>query len=114
MAKIGRKKSLPLPVIPEQILERLPENHLLLYARLWELEIWLREMVYVELVARYGSGWALHLKGNSERAQTSDQRLRHMPTRERLSISYIMFSQLQQTIRKRWVLFKEYLPPKEI
>ena len=37
-----------------------------------------------------------------------------MPTRERLSTSYILFSQLQRTISRRWTLFREYLPPKDI
>jgi len=114
MVKKGRKRGRASPRIPTQILERLPENHLLLYAHLWEFETWLREMVYVELVARYGSGWKFKLEGNTVWPQERDRRLRHMPTREMLSTSYISFSQLCRTISKRWVLFRGYLPPKDI
>lgn len=100
--------------IPDQILERLPEDRLLLYAYLWELETWLREMVYTELVTRYGSEWQSKVEGNSSRAYTGDARLHHMPTREVLSLSYALFSQLRKTISKHWALFREYLPPKDI
>lgn len=114
MAKTARGKGPAHPNIPTQILDQLPENHLLLYAHLWELETRLREMVYLELVARYGREWALKIEGDPERAHVRDSRLRHMPTREKLSTSYILFSQLRRTISRRWVLFREYLPPKEI
>src|SRR4051794_27527519 len=115
MAKTARRKRATIQTdIPAQILERLPKDRLLLYAHLWELETWLREMVYVELVARYGGDWKAHIEGDSDRAQEGDSRLRHMPTRERLSISYILFSQLQKTIAKQWELFSEYLPPEDI
>lgn len=114
MTKVRRRRQPPRPRIPSQILERLPENHLLLYAHLWELETWLREMVYVELVARYGSGWGAKIVGDPQRVQARDGRLRHMPTRETQSTSYILFSQLRRTISRRWRLFREYLPPKNI
>lgn len=113
MAKTARRKTPTHPQIPEQILERLPEGRLLLYAHLFELETWLREMVYVELVSRYGGEWATKIVGDSERAQAGDCRLHHMPTREKLSTSYILISQLRKTISRRWVLFREYLPTKD-
>lgn len=74
----------------------------------------MREMVYVELVARYGGAWADNIEGDPQRAQKRDSRLRHMPTRETLSTSYVLFSQLCRTVSRRWVLFREYLPPKDI
>jgi hypothetical protein len=115
MPKTARRRRRPHSPIPEEILEKLPEDRILLYAHLWELETWLREMVYVELVSRYGPDWANYIEGRSQkRALAGDSRLRHMPTRERLSISYISFSELRKTISKRWILFKEYLPPKDI
>lgn len=114
MAKTARGKSPARPNIPTHILDQLPENHLLLYAHLWEFETWLREMVYLELVARYGQDWALKIEGDPQRAHARDSRLRHMPTREKFSTSYILFSQLRRTISRRWVLFREYLPPKDI
>lgn len=71
-------------------------------------------MVYVELSARYGADWPKRIKGDERRAQAGDSRLVHMPTRERLKLSFILFSHLQKTISAHWRLFSEYLPPKEI
>lgn len=41
-------------------LEKIPEieeESLIVYARLWQLESWLREMIYVELKAKKGKNW---------------------------------------------------------
>src|SRR3712207_5206205 len=35
----------------------LPARSVALYARWWQLETWLRELIYVELRALYGSTW---------------------------------------------------------
>jgi hypothetical protein len=114
MAKTSRIKKQAPPAVPDEIVQQLPQDRLLLYGLLWQFETWLREMVYVELMARYGADWSKHIEGDQKRAQTGDSRLIHMPTRERLKPSYILFSQLQKTISKHWRVFHEYLPPKDI
>ncbi|MBY3347705.1 Swt1 family HEPN domain-containing protein [Rhizobium laguerreae] len=100
--------------VPTDFADSLPPDRLFLYGLLWHIEIWLREMVYVELSARHGAAWSTHIQGNEARAKASDSRLTHMPTREKSKLSYILFSNLQRTISKHWHLFREYLPPKDI
>ncbi|MBY3243169.1 hypothetical protein HFO16_17565 [Rhizobium laguerreae] len=100
--------------VPADFADSLPADRLLLYGLLWHIEIWMREMAYVELSARHGATWSTYIQGNEARAKASDSRLTHMPTREKSKLSYILFSNLQRTISKHWRLFHEYLPPKEI
>ena len=35
----------------------VPGEAIAFYGRWWQLETWLRDMVYVELRSRYGAGW---------------------------------------------------------
>jgi len=91
----------------------LSEKVLDTYARLWQLETWLRRMVYVELCAQKGDGWAAAIeKQKIEEVQKSDKRLTHMTTPERDLLSYMQFSQLRQLVRDNRALFDPYLPPK--
>lgn len=39
----------------------MPSGRLDCYTLLWQLELWLREIVYLELKTRYGSAWASHI-----------------------------------------------------
>jgi hypothetical protein len=57
------------------------------YVRLWQLETWLRSMVYVELRALLGDTWAQGLEPNSKSFQ-ADKSLTHMPTPEMSALSY--------------------------
>src|SRR3954471_9867958 len=77
----------------------LPAKALILYARLWSLELWLRRMVYVELKSAFGDQWTSKLSTNgAARSQKADARLTHMPTAERDLLSYSTFGDLCQTI----------------
>lgn len=102
------------PDILSQISDRIPPERLSTYSRLWQLETWLRTLVYVELRARYADTWQSHLKNTSPRAQEKDDELTHMPTRESLPISYMQLRDLLATISSHWRLFQPYLPPKPI
>ena len=103
-----------LEALPDAVRRALPPRRLATYARLWQFETWLREMVYLELRARYGDDWSSRLRGRSARARTSDERLTHMPTRERYPTSYLLLNDLLDTISRNWYLFKPYLPPKRL
>lgn len=92
----------------------LPPGRLDCYVRLWQLEQWLRELVYVELKSRYGPGWAKHIVRPGHRAQQADSRLTHMPTRERGPLSYITFDALIKTVSKHRRLYAPYLPVRSI
>lgn len=100
---------------PEQrpTVSGLSERVLDTYARLWQLETWLRRMVYVELRALKGDDWAAGIeKQKVEEVQKSDKRLTHMTTPEQDLLSYSQFSQLRQIVRENRQLFDPFLPPK--
>ena len=92
----------------------LPAGRLDCYVSLWQLELWLRELVYLELKSRYGTDWAKYLVGLRPGPQRADSRLTHMPTRERGPLSYITFDSLLKTISKHGRLFAPYLPVRSV
>ena len=101
--------------IPSWVPADLQRERLWTYALLWNFEIWLRMMVYVELRARYGDAWEARLKkGRAQGAQTQDEKLSHMPTRERLPTSYMQLKGLLSTVTEEWPLFEPYFPPQNI
>ncbi|MER9222974.1 hypothetical protein NKI48_29585 [Mesorhizobium sp. M0644] len=83
------------------------------YARLWQLETWLRTMVYVELRALFGDAWAQGLNPNSNSFQ-ADKSLTHMPTPEMNALSYAQFSKLIALIDLHWDCFAGYFPPRSL
>jgi len=97
----------------EATTQELPRRTLATYARLWQLETWLRQMVYVELRANFGNSWQQQVT-SSATYQHGDSRLTHMPTPEQQPISYITFGALQKTITRHWSLFEKYLPPQNL
>ncbi|MBW7996825.1 MAG: hypothetical protein FVQ81_09725 [Candidatus Glassbacteria bacterium] len=92
----------------------LPSGRLDCYVSLWQLELWLRELVYLELKSRYGTDWANYLVGLRPGPQRADSRLTHMPTRERGPLSYLTFDALIKTISKHRRLFAPYLPVRSV
>lgn len=100
-----RHPTFGIPDLPERVLET--------YARLWQLETWLRRLVYVELRAAEGDSWIAKIP-EVERARRADARLRHMPTPEADALSYAQFSHLQKIIQQEWRLFEPFLPPMTI
>ena len=96
---------------PDDVPE-LPKRMLSTYARLWQLETWLRRMVYVELRALRGDDWSAGIK--AEAHYKADKRLSHMPTPEEDPLSYITFSQLTGLISNNWNGFGCYFPPENI
>ena len=94
--------------------ERLPSERFATYARLWQLETWLRSMVYVELRARDGDAWHQYLKLAGSRALENDRTLSQMPASEQLQTSFMQLSDLVKTISLNWELFRPYLPPQQI
>jgi hypothetical protein len=93
--------------------EGLPPRILSTYARVWQLETWLRRMVYVELRAQFGDGWSDQVEKFSKSLE-ADKQLTHMPTVEEEPLSYAPFSELRRLISDNWNLFKPYFPPKNL
>ncbi|MET3579962.1 hypothetical protein ABID19_002993 [Mesorhizobium robiniae] len=120
----------PSDLLIEDIWPPMPVGRLACYTKLWQLELWLREIVYVELSARYGTAWADQIDVQSgkrsqkppkkrpqlagARSIQADSRLTHMPTRERSPLSYIAFDALLKIISRHRRLFAPYLPVKSV
>lgn len=93
----------------------LPERVLQTYSRLWQLETWLRRMVYVELRALMGDSWTTKVElGKAEGSQKADKTLIHMPTPEEYPLSYVQLSELRRIITENRKLFDPFLPPEKI
>ncbi|WP_437712440.1 hypothetical protein WMF45_43155 [Sorangium sp. So ce448] len=102
-----------------EIYEPVPRAALRLYRLTWQLETWLRLLVYVELrsarldweepIKRRVREWPPSSFGN-------DKRLHHMTTSHQASVSYLTFGQLWAVIsdNDNWPLFEPYFPPKAI
>jgi len=99
------------PQIPQRLVPEIPQQTLDTYSRLWQLETWLRRMVYVELRALAGDDWASTIRSVG---MDADKRLIHMATPISDPLSFAQFSELRRLISANWRLFANYLPPQSI
>jgi len=92
------------PITPE-----IPKNNFEIYARLWQLENWLKQMVYVELKSAYGDDWDKYvvLSHSPKTNKDSDSFRASEPL---YPISYVSVEEINNTILKEWRLFAPYLP----
>lgn len=93
-------------------ISEVDESALILYARLWQFEKWLREMVYVELKTKKGRSWFNFNK--TKNTYEADKALTHIPTADDNPLSFTTFTELVKLIQNNWDLFSEYLPPEKI
>ncbi len=94
----------------------LPEDTIFLYARFWQLETWLRQMVYIELRSAE-KDWESYLpKPKEPNPREKDKRLTHMVTSQESMLAYITFGELWRIIQDNalWGYFSVYFPPKDI
>jgi hypothetical protein len=76
-----------------------------LYARWWQLETWLRELLYVELYAKYGLEWQGQLPGSAERYARTDRRYSYMDTPDAsVRLAYLDVGGLLDLIEGNWDL----------
>lgn len=90
----------------------VPAKALAFYGRWWQLENWLREVVYVELRARYGVDWVEHLQGTAHKRLAAGQQNAYMasPDDQEL-LAYADVGALFDLIEDNWELFSPLLPP---
>lgn len=93
----------------------LPPDSLPLYSRLWQLERWLRQMVYVELKSARGPAWTDTLKSIAH-SKGKDKDLIHMLTPEDNPLAYHTLGELWEIMKHggNWALFEGYFPPKHV
>lgn len=92
----------------------VPLRALETYARWWQLETYLREVVYVELRARWGRAWTDHLSGTTPKRAAKDGVNAYMASADAGELlAYIDISDLFRLIDDQWELFAPVLPPRE-
>jgi hypothetical protein len=96
------------------------------FLRLYQLETWAREMVYLELRAYYGADWWAEVEAALKRARfpvkltdkylAKDKRHAHLSTPENDPLWFISFDSLLKIIfdRKLWKHFKSYFTTKRL
>lgn len=88
------------------VLHGMPSDSVALYGRWWQLEAWLRELVYVELRALYGVEWDKVVKASSGR-QTADAVYTHMLSADSENpLAFLDYSQIIQLIDDHWAQFE--------
>lgn len=86
-----------------------------LYSRWWQLETWLRSLVYVELRSAKGASWASELPAGSATRQQKDNEFRYMQTPDAQDqLAYLDASPLLQLTLDQWPLFGSYFPAQKI
>jgi hypothetical protein len=96
--------------------EPVPPSAVRLFRMSWQLEAWLRQIVYVELRAA-DSNWELRIANLSkaDRFKERDKSLHHMATPHQSKLLYLTLNDLWELIRDNdnWELFEHYFPPKD-
>jgi hypothetical protein len=86
-----------------------------LYGRWWQLESWLRTLLYVELRAKLGSNWVKALPKVSEKRRQGEQELRYMATPDAQNLlAYTDASVLFDMTLEHWALFEDTLLSKNV
>jgi hypothetical protein len=86
-----------------------------LYGRWWQLESWLRSLIYVELRAKIGSDWVTALPEVSERRQRGETELRYMVTPDAQNLlAYTDASKLFEMTLEHWEVFENTLLSKNV
>lgn len=89
----------------------VPIEALSFFGRWWQLERWLREMVYVELRAKYGPAWTAHLSGPAPNRASADVANAYMASADASDLlSYADAPVLFRLVLDQWDLFSRYLP----
>ncbi|TRW81256.1 hypothetical protein FK535_17535 [Mycolicibacterium sp. 018/SC-01/001] len=82
---------------------------LALYARWWQLETWLRDLIYVEFRAAFGVQWSTHVDSTYRQSQDANQ-LRHMHSPDVDNpLAYLDSKKLLDLIATHWFKFQDSL-----
>ena len=108
-----------MPTEPESwTYSPVPAESQRLYRMCWQLENWLRTIVYVELRANQVD-WENAIRRKAQdwppRSLSNDKDLHHMATPHQAALSYLTFGQLWDVVSstEHWELFAPYFPPKD-
>lgn len=91
----------------------VPVQALSAYGRWWQLENWLRDVVYLELRAKWGVGWHQHLHGPTTHRAAKEGRIEYMASADRADLlTYSDTAVLFDLISAHWELFERTLLPR--
>jgi hypothetical protein len=90
-----------------------PRDTLALYGRWWQLETWLRELVYTELRSERGLEWENALGKHTASRVDRDELNRYMASADAGDLlAYLDVRLLFEIIGERWELFEPCMPPR--
>jgi Swt1-like HEPN len=90
-----------------------PPEAIACYARWWQLESYVREIVYTELRSAFGTTWSKEVGKRAFNRATGDEINRYMASADAEDVlSYADASVLFGLIDRHWHLFELVLPPK--
>ncbi|WP_030596988.1 Swt1 family HEPN domain-containing protein [Streptomyces fulvoviolaceus] len=93
----------------------MPEETLALYSRWWQLETYLRSLIYVELRALHGIDWVNHIGQSATTRQQRDESLQYMATADwEDPLSYLDVGKLFPLLEANWSLVEPTLMNKEV
>ena len=92
----------------------VPHESLLAYARWWQLETYLREIIYTELRTALGPRWSDELRADVPDRAERDAINSYMASADADDLlSYADTSVHKELIEKHWELFSAILPPRK-
>jgi hypothetical protein len=85
------------------------------HARWWQLETWLRSLVYVELRAAYGAEWLEIVGKTATRRSEIERQFEHMASIDaNLTLTHVDVQELFDMISRDWQLFENALIDRQI
>ena len=88
----------------------VPLESLALYSRWWAFETWLRELIYIELRAMFGSAWAAKIDKTAGDRQAKDERHEYMVSGDSTNVlAYEDVGLLFKIVESQWSLFESAL-----
>lgn len=92
----------------------MPEETLALYSRWWQLETYLRSLIYVELRSFHGVDWVNHIGQSATTRQQRDESLKYMATADwEDPLSYLDVGRLFPLLEANWHLVEPSLMNKD-
>ncbi len=86
---------------------------LMAYARLWQLERWLKDLLQLELQAAYGPSWSKQLGDASSRQANASAPNAYMASvDDRNPLAYADLGELRDILVRKWSLASYAFPPK--
>ncbi|MFE3408667.1 hypothetical protein ACFXMT_10095 [Streptomyces mirabilis] len=92
----------------------MPQETLALYSRWWQLETYLRSLLYVELRSSYGVDWTSHIGQGATSRQQMDEARKYMATADwEDPLSYLDIGKLFPQLEEHWDLVGPSLMDRE-